>query len=102
MAQQHTFVRKKQVMVAAGIVACLGLACVGVRTKSDRDDRSRELRDAIDGGPATNVTLFLGQSQDHTGSEVRIAAQGPQGANVVGITNQTDLFHTIARALGLE
>jgi alkaline phosphatase len=43
-----------------------------------------------------------GQSQDHTGSEVRIAAQGPQGASVVGITNQTDLFHTMARALGLE
>ena len=43
-----------------------------------------------------------GQSQDHTGAEVRIAAQGPQAANVVGITNQTDLFHTMARALGLE
>ena len=43
-----------------------------------------------------------GQSQDHTGSEVRIAAQGPQAANVVGITNQTDLFHTMARALGLD
>lgn len=43
-----------------------------------------------------------GQSQDHTGSEVRIVAQGPQGANVVGVTNQTDLFHTLARALGLE
>lgn len=43
-----------------------------------------------------------GQSQDHTGSEVRIVAQGPQAANVVGITNQTDLFHTMARALGLE
>ena len=43
-----------------------------------------------------------GQSQDHTGSEVRIAAQGPQAASVVGVTNQTDLFHTMARALGLE
>jgi alkaline phosphatase len=43
-----------------------------------------------------------GQSQDHTGSQVRIAAQGPQGASVVGVTNQTDVFHTLARALGLE
>lgn len=43
-----------------------------------------------------------GTSQDHTGSEVRIVAQGPQAANVVGVTDQTDLFHTIARALGLE
>ena len=47
-------------------------------------------------------TRAHGQSQDHTGSEVRIAAQGPQAANVVGISDQTDLFHTMARALGLE
>jgi alkaline phosphatase len=48
---------------------------------------------------ATNLD---GRSQSHTGTEVRVAAQGPQAANVVGITNQTDLFHTMARALGLE
>jgi alkaline phosphatase/streptomycin-6-phosphatase len=47
-------------------------------------------------------TRAHGKSQDHTGAEVRIAAQGPQAANVVGVTNQTDLFHTMARALGLE
>lgn len=47
-------------------------------------------------------TRAHGQSQDHTGSQVRIAAQGPQAANVVGVTAQTDLFHTMARALGLE
>lgn len=41
-------------------------------------------------------------SQSHTGAQVRIAAQGPQAANVVGVTDQTDLFHTIARALGIE
>jgi alkaline phosphatase len=48
---------------------------------------------------ATNIS---GQSQDHTGTEVRIAAQGPQAANVTGITDQTDLFHTLARAIGAE
>jgi alkaline phosphatase len=48
------------------------------------------------------ATRAHGQSQDHTGSEVRIAAQGPQAASVVGVTNQTDLFHTMARALGIE
>jgi alkaline phosphatase len=47
-------------------------------------------------------TRAHGQSQDHTGSQVRIAARGPQAANVVGVTNQTDTFHTIAHALGLE
>jgi alkaline phosphatase len=48
---------------------------------------------------ATNLD---GRSQSHTGTEVRIDAQGPQAANVVGVTNQTDLFHTMSRALGLE
>jgi alkaline phosphatase len=47
-------------------------------------------------------TRAHGQSQDHTASEVRIVAQGLQAANVVGVTNQTDLFHTIAHALGIE
>jgi alkaline phosphatase len=47
-------------------------------------------------------TNLAGRSQSHTGTEVRVAAQGPQAANVVGITNQTDLFHTMSRALGLE
>jgi alkaline phosphatase len=48
------------------------------------------------------ATRSHGQSQDHTGAQVRIAAQGPRAANVVGVTNQTDLFHTMASALGLE
>jgi alkaline phosphatase len=48
------------------------------------------------------ATNLHGRSQSHTGTEVRVAAQGPQAANVVGITNQTDLFHTMARALGIE
>jgi alkaline phosphatase len=47
-------------------------------------------------------TNLPGRSQSHTGTEVRIAAQGPQAANVVGVTDQTDLFHTMARALGIE
>jgi alkaline phosphatase len=43
-----------------------------------------------------------GTSQSHTGTQVRIAGQGPQAANIVGVTNQTDLFYTMKRALGLE
>jgi alkaline phosphatase len=46
-------------------------------------------------------TNLPGRSQSHTGTQVRIAAQGPQAANVVGVTDQTDLFHTMRRALGL-
>ncbi len=37
--------------------------------------------------------------QDHTGTQVRIAAQGPQAANVVGVIDQTDLFRILARAM---
>jgi alkaline phosphatase/streptomycin-6-phosphatase len=40
------------------------------------------------------------RSMEHTGTQVRIAAMGPQAANVTGLTNQTDLFRTMERALG--
>ena len=43
-----------------------------------------------------------GQSQEHTGTEVRIAAQGPLAYRVLGVTNQTDLFTTIREALRLH
>lgn len=36
-----------------------------------------------------------GASQQHTGSEVRIAAKGPQATNVLGITEETDTFDTL-------
>ncbi|WP_245572594.1 alkaline phosphatase [Actinokineospora enzanensis] len=48
------------------------------------------------------ATALPGQSQEHTGTEVRLAGYGPQAANVVGITDQTDLFFTMNRALGLR
>ncbi len=56
-----------------------------------------------DGAPmyVSYATTPVGTSQSHTGTQVRIAAQGPQAANVVGVTNQTDLFFTMERALGL-
>ncbi|MFT3872878.1 MAG: alkaline phosphatase [Nocardioides sp.] len=46
-------------------------------------------------------TASAGGSQEHTGTQVRIAAFGPRAGNVVGLTDQTDLFFTIARALSL-
>lgn len=48
------------------------------------------------------ATAPYGQSQQHTGTQVRIAAGGPQAANVLGVTNQTDLFSTVSRALRLR
>jgi len=47
------------------------------------------------------TTTYPG-SQQHTGTEVRIAAKGPQAANVVGITDQTDLYFTITDARGVK
>ena len=47
-------------------------------------------------------TAPAGASQEHTGTQVRIAAGGPQAANVLGITDQTELFYTMTRALGIN
>jgi alkaline phosphatase len=42
------------------------------------------------------------EDQTHTGTQVRIAAYGPRAANVVGLTDQTDLFFTMTDALGIK
>ncbi len=57
-----------------------------------------------DGVPMTISygTAEEADSQEHTGSQLRIAAYGPHGANVVGLTDQTDLFFTLRDALGLK
>nr|WP_235518438.1 alkaline phosphatase [Cellulomonas sp. Leaf334] len=57
-----------------------------------------------DGKPMTvgYGTGDTGESQDHTGSQVRVAAYGPRAANVSGLTDQTDLFFTIRDALRLD
>jgi len=41
-------------------------------------------------------------SMEHTGAQLRIAAYGPHAANVVGLTDQTDLFYTMKAALNLK
>jgi len=52
------------------------------------------------------MTLSYGnseaESQEHTGSQLRIAAYGPYAANVVGLTDQTDLFFTLKEAMGIK
>ncbi|WP_082574535.1 MULTISPECIES: alkaline phosphatase [unclassified Nocardioides] len=55
-----------------------------------------------DGAPmAINYGTSTGSSQQHTGSQLRIAGFGPGAANIVGLTDQTDLYFTIRNALGL-
>lgn len=42
------------------------------------------------------------ESQEHTGTQLRIAAYGPHAANVVGLTDQTDLFYTMKAAMEIK
>jgi alkaline phosphatase len=42
------------------------------------------------------------EDETHTGTQVRIAAFGPRAANVVALTDQSDLFFTMTDALGLK
>ena len=42
-----------------------------------------------------------GESQSHTGAQLRVAAFGPRAANFAGLTDQTDMFYTIRDALKL-
>ncbi|PHM37130.1 alkaline phosphatase [Xenorhabdus innexi] len=52
------------------------------------------------------ITVNYGNSekgkQNHTGTQLRVAAYGPYSANVVGLTDQTDLFFTIRDAMELK
>lgn len=56
-----------------------------------------------DGAP---MTLSYGnseeESQGHTGTQLRVAAYGPHAANVVGLTDQIDLFFTMRDAMGIQ
>jgi alkaline phosphatase len=50
-----------------------------------------------DGAPL-RVSYATGRTppgQTHTGARVPVAARGPQASNVLGIRDQTDLFHTL-------
>lgn len=56
-----------------------------------------------DGAP---MSISYGNSNDvndtgHTGAQLRIAAYGPGAINVMGLTDQSDVFFTIKSVLGL-
>ena len=58
---------------------------------------------------SAEMTVSYGTSSDvaaedetHTGTQVRIAAFGPRAANVVGLTDQTDLFFKMTDTLGIK
>lgn len=56
-----------------------------------------------DGAPmAISYGNSEGDSMGHTGAQLRVAAYGPYAGNIVGLTDQTDLFFTMKRALGIK
>lgn len=58
----------------------------------------------VDGTPMVIAygTSAAGGSQQHTGTQLRIAGYGPGAANVVGLSDQTDVFGSVSRTLGLN
>lgn len=53
------------------------------------------------------MTVNYGNSEDindtgHTGTQLRVAAFGPGALNIMGLTDQTDLYFTIKDALNLK
>lgn len=64
------------------------------------------LTQAVNTKDGAVMTISYGNSEEdsqgHTGTQVRIAAYGPHAANVVGLTDQTDLFFTLKDAMGIK
>ena len=48
------------------------------------------------------ATGFPAGSQEHTGTQIRVGAYGPQAANIVGLIDQTEVFRIMARALDVD
>jgi len=75
-----------------------------VSTPTDADHPSGALSTlmTVDRVPMTvsYATNGYPRSQDHTGTQIRVDAQGPQAANVLGVIDQTDVFRIIQRAIG--
>ena len=47
-------------------------------------------------------TSAQGGSQQHTGTQVRVAGYGPNAGNLVGLIDQTDLFFIMKRAMDIR
>jgi alkaline phosphatase len=72
-----------------------------IEVGSDSPGRTVTLTTADDAPMTVNYGTSTGSSQQHTGAQLRVAGYGPGAANIVGLTDNTDLFFTIRNALGL-
>jgi alkaline phosphatase/streptomycin-6-phosphatase len=75
------------------------------------DNHSSGLMSTLITADKTNMTLLYAtnsvccaaqHSMEHTGTQVRIAAQGPQAFRLLGVHDMTEVFHVMAQAMGLE
>ncbi len=56
-------------------------------------------------GETMMVTYGTGNTpsgQEHTGTQIRVAARGPHAAHVAGLIDQTEIFRIVTRAMGLR
>ncbi|CNH50858.1 alkaline phosphatase [Yersinia aldovae] len=72
----------------------------------EADAKAPGLTQALTTKDGAVMAISYGNSEDdsqgHTGTQLRIAAYGPHAANVVGLTDQTDLFFTMRDAMALK
>jgi alkaline phosphatase len=59
------------------------------------DGRQTVTIQTADGDPMSVAYSTNAVGSDHTGAQIRVAASGPQAANVTGVIDQTDLFRTL-------
>ncbi|AHM74031.1 alkaline phosphatase [Yersinia hibernica] len=72
----------------------------------EADAKAPGLTQALTTKDGAVMAISYGNSEDdsqgHTGTQLRIAAYGPHAANVVGLTDQTDLFFTLRDAMAIK
>ena len=59
------------------------------------DGVQRATVQTADGDPMSVAYSTNAVGSDHTGTQIRVAASGPQASNVTGVIDQTDLFLTL-------
>jgi alkaline phosphatase len=73
-----------------------------IEVGSDSPGKTVTLTTADNAPMTVNYGTSTGSSQQHTGTQLRVAGYGPGAANIVGLTDQTDMYFTIRNALGLR
>lgn len=71
------------------------------------DAKSTGFTQAVMTADGVPMTISYGNSEDvddtgHTGAQLRVAAYGPGALNIMGLTDQTDLFFTIKNAMDIK